>query len=127
MSTIVGPLEAVNIGGREFEVASDADISRALGGKENTILPNGGGGARQQKVAKPWSLSGLQVVVDDSRDDHAYLQEIADAPGWTECAATFASGITFSGSGTIVGEFTYSSTNGTASLDLSGPNKLERQ
>ena len=46
MTAVGGPVESVNIDGRYFAVAADADIGRELGGFTNENQPNGDGTAR---------------------------------------------------------------------------------
>lgn len=125
--SLAGPIESVSIGGRIFSVAQDADTSRKLGGKENEIMMNGDGTARTIQTRVAWSIAGLQLSIDDEQGDHEYLQQIADSARQEPINITYASGVTYGGAGTIVGEMTTSSANQTASLGLSGPGKLTPQ
>jgi osmotically-inducible protein OsmY len=127
MSIIAGPVESVGIGGRVFSVAQDADTSRKLGGKENEQMMNGDGTTRTSQTRVAWSVSGLQLSIDDEQGDHEYLQGIADRAAQVPINLTYASGVVYGGTGTITGEMTTSSANQTASVTLSGPGKLERQ
>lgn len=127
MAAIGGSIESVTLKGREFTVAADAESQRKLGGFENEVRANGDGTARIIKTRVPLSLDGLTLVVDDSRGDHEFLQGLADRGDFWPLAITYASGVTYGGTGQIVGEMQFSSQASTAQLSLSGPGKLTRQ
>ncbi len=122
-----GSIESVSIAGRIFSVASDADSNRKLGGFMNTVLANGDGTARIQKTREPWLLDGLQLAIDDLRDDHEFLQQIADSNNMETIVITYASGATYQGEGTITGDLQTASMATTAAVTLSGQDKLTRQ
>lgn len=125
--SIGGPIERVSIAGRAFSVAQDADVTRKLGGKENEIQLNGDGTGRTIQTRVAWSLTGLQLSIDDEATDQEFLQEVSDRAAYVPINVTFASGETYGGTGTVTGELTASSANATGSLTLSGPGKLVRQ
>ncbi len=127
MPAIGGSLETVTIRGREFAVAADAEANRKLGGFENEVMANGNGTARIIKTRVPLTLDGVVVEIDDSRGDHEFLQEVADFNDFVTIALTYASGITYQGSATIVGEFQASSQSATAPISLMGPGILTKQ
>ncbi len=127
MSAIGGSIESITLNGREFPVAADAEAQRKLGGFENEVQANGDGSAREIKTRVPLSIDGLTVEVDDSRGDHEFLQEFADSSGFKPIAITYASGITYQGSATIVGEMQSSSQSATAAVSLMGPGTLTKQ
>lgn len=125
--SVGGSIESVSIDGREFAVAADADGTRKLGGFSNEVQPNGDGSARIIKSRMAWMLGGLTVHVDDNREDQEYLQSIADRKTTVPISVTFASGLTYSGSGTIVEEIEWSSQNTTAGISLSGGGTMTKQ
>lgn len=125
--SVVGPIQDVSINGRTFAVAEDADVSRNLGGRQNTLLRNGNGTVRVQQNNVAWSLSGLQLAVDDDAGDHEFLQNIANSGNLVPMNITYASGVVYGGQGTITDEMTYSSASGTASVTLSGQGQLAKQ
>ncbi len=127
MAAIGGSIQSVTLKGREFAVAADAESQRKLGGFENEVRANGDGTARIIKTRVPLSLDGLTLVVDDSRGDHEFLQGLADRSDFWPLAITYASGVTYGGTGQIIGEMQFSSQASTAQLSLSGPGKLTRQ
>lgn len=122
-----GSIESVNVGGREFAVAADAEAQRKLGGWENEVLANGNGTARQIKTRVPLSLEGLTLEVDDDRGDQEYLQGLADGSSFFVLGVTYASGLTYQGQAQITGEFAYSNTSATAQTNFGGPGKLTKQ
>lgn len=127
MPAVGGSIESISLEGREFPVAADAEAQRKLGGFENEVLANGNGTARLIKTRVPLSLDGLTVEVDDSRDDHEYLQELSNRTDFFAIALTYASGITYQASAQFVGETQTGSQSATASVNLMGPGVLTRQ
>ena len=127
MSAIGGSIESVTLQGRIFAVASDSEVQRKLGGFENEVQSNGDGSTRMVKTRVPWSLDGLVVEVDDTRGDHEFLQDLSDLNDYFPVAITYASGLTYQGTGQIVGEMSSSSQAATASVSLMGKGVLTPQ
>lgn len=127
MPAIGGPILALSIGGRDFAVASDSDVSRKMGGIEADVQMNGNSTGRIIQSLVGWSISGANVEIDDSRQDEEYLKEIAESTDWTDISITMASGYVYQGSGTVTGEAPVSSANATASINLMGEGQLTQQ
>ena len=127
MSAIGGSIESITLDGQNFAVAGDADTQRKIGGWENEMQANGNGTARMIKTRVPWGLTGVQVVVDDDRDDQSYLQELANRNDSFPIAITYASGAIMVGDGQITGEVQYSNNSSTASLEMAGEGVLSSQ
>lgn len=127
MSAVGGSIESVNLSGREFAVAADAEAQRKLGGWENEVQANGDGTARLIKTRVPLSIAGLTIEIDDDRGDQEFLQDLADQNDFWALGITYASGNTYQGTGQIVGENPASSQSATAAIDLMGPGKLTKQ
>lgn len=125
--SVGGPIEEITLAGRSFAVAGDVDATRILGGRTNTVSPNGNGTARKIEEVRPWSLDGVNLSIDDTAGDHEFLQELAERKGFFPITVTLASGSVWSGSGTITGDISSSTQNTTASVGLQGPQRLERQ
>ncbi len=125
--SVGGSIESVSIKGRNFAVAADAEGNRKLGGFENAIEVNGNGTKRTVQTRVGWKIDGLTLSIDDDRGDHEFLQDIADSGEDVPIAATFASGATYGGAGTITGEIMWSSQNTTAGVTLEGGGKLKKQ
>lgn len=127
MAAVGGSIESISIDGRNFAVASDADVERKLGGYENEVQPNGNLTARLIKTAVTWMLGGLQVEIDENRGDQQFLQDRADSNAFLDCTITFASGVTYNGAGQITDELTFSSQSSTASVSMNGQGRLTQQ
>ena len=122
-----GSIESVSLNGRNFAVAADAESQRKIGGFENEVSPNGDGTARLIKTVMSWSLDGIALVIDDVRSDQEFLQGLADANDFFAISITYASGVSYSGTGQISGDFTASSQNVTGEVTLAGPGVLTKQ
>lgn len=122
-----GSIESISIRGRLFAVASDADAQVKLGGFENEKQSNGDGSARTVKTRVPWSITGLQVDINEAKGDHEFLQEIQDSLDDVSVTVTYANGTTRQGTGTITDEVQYSTQNATATVSLGGGGKLTQQ
>ncbi len=127
MTAVGGSIESVSIRGRLFPVASDADVTRKLGGFETEVQANGDGTARIVKSRVPWSVDGLSIEINDDRADHEFLQEITGGNDFVAISITFASGVVYQGRGVVSGELGASSQNATAGITLSGPGELTQQ
>jgi len=127
MAAVGGSIESVNLDGRNFPVAADAEAQRKLGGFENEVLANGDGGARLIKTRVPLMIDGLTLEIDDDRADHEFLQALSDRNDFFPLVISYASGADYQGSCQIVGETQASSQNATASVTLSGPGILTKQ
>jgi hypothetical protein len=127
MSAIGGSIESIQVAGRNFAVAADAESQRKRGGFENEVQANGDGTARIIKTRVPLKIDGLTVECDDSRGDHEFLQDLANRNDFFPIAITYASGVTFQGQAQITGEMQVSSQNATAAITLEGPGQLTRQ
>lgn len=124
--SVGGSVESLTLDGRTFSVAADADTTRNLGGTDNEIEMNGDGTYRIVKTRVPSKVDGVTLSIDDSRGDAEYLQELKDKKDGFPFSITYASGVIYQGTGTIVGETGISSQNSTASITISG-SKLTKQ
>lgn len=132
MSAIGGSIRNISIAGRSFTIAADADGERDIGGFSNEVQANGDGTVRVIKTRKPWMFSGLSVSVDDTRDDHTFLQGVADGKdagedGLYDCTFTLVSGATFQGRGIVADDLKFSTQNSTCDITLSGSDALTKQ
>ena len=127
MAGVGGSIQDVSVKGRLFSVAADADAARKMGGFENEVSANGDASARLLKTRVPWNLEGIAVTIDDDAGDLEFLQEVADGNGYVTITITFVNGNTYAGTGQITGDFAASSASATATLNMSGPQKLVKQ
>ena len=126
-ASVGGSIEAVDIAGRNFSVAADADANRSLGGFTNEVSPNGDGTARILKTRVAWSVDGLSLQINNDNQDLEYLQSIADGLDFVPMTITFADGNTYQGNGIVMGDVKASSATATAPIGLSGPANLSIQ
>jgi len=128
MAAVGGSIQEVNLSGRTFAVAADAEAQRKLGGWENEVQANGDGfTARIIKTRVPLSITGLTLEIDDSRGDNEFLQELANGVDFFPLGITFASGKTYQGRAAITDALEVSSQNATAAVSLMGPGTLTLQ
>ena len=127
MPAIGGSIESITLDGREFTVAADAEAQRKLGGFENEWQMNGNGTARLIKTRTAWSLDGVVIEVDDSRNDQEFIKELTDRNAEFPIAITYASGLTYQGTGQVIGENAASSQSATQAVSLMGPGILSQQ
>ena len=119
-----GSVESVTIDGRKFAVPADSDFARKLGGFENDVEANGDGSAREVKTRVPWSLSGGAVSIDDTRDDHEFLQNIADSNAFVTVTIAYVSGISYTGEGKMTEALEHKSMNTVMDISFKGRGKL---
>jgi hypothetical protein len=127
MSAVGGPIIGLNLNGRPFSVAEDAESNRKIGGSENEIQLNGDKTARLIKTLVAWMADGLTVSCDDDNEDHEFIQSLADLNSFFPITAEYASGAIWQGDGQITGEIAYSSKNSTIPLTLSGTGNFTKQ
>lgn len=127
MPAIGGSIESIDLAGRSFPVAADNEVQRKLGGFENEVPANGDGSSRLIKTRVSLSLTDVQMEVDDDRGDHEFLQDLADRKDFFPVVITFASGISYQGTGQITGELQYSSQTAMATASFGGSGKLTKQ
>lgn len=127
MAAIGGSIESVNLNGRTFAIAADADVNRKHGGFENEVQANGDGSGRLIKTRVPWGLEGLQLAIDDDRGDQEFLQDLSNTKGFFPINATYASGAVFQGTGQITGDLQSSNQAATGAVKLMGTGTLTKQ
>ena len=127
MPAVGGSIEELNLNGRSFPVAADAEAQRKLGGWENEVQSNGDGTARLIKTRVPLALDGMTLETDDNRGDAEFLQELSDSNDFFPIAITYASGLTYQGTAQLVGETQTSSQSATTAVSLMGPGILTKQ
>lgn len=76
MAAVGGPIRDITIAGRTFQVDGENEIEMFLGGWTNEIVSNGDGSARLIKTPKTGQANKLPLVIDDSRGDEAFIQEV---------------------------------------------------
>lgn len=124
---IGGSIENISIKNRLFPVAADADVTTSLGGFTNEVQSNGDGSTRQVKTRTKWMLDGVQLELDNIRQDLEFLQGISDAQEDVPIVISLVDGTAYQGRGTVEGDVTRSTQNATGTMTLAGPGKLAQQ
>lgn len=124
--SVAGSIHDISLEGRNFSVAAGCDAELNLGGYENSTIRFGDGTTGITMARKAWSLRGVEISINDMRDDEEYLASIRNNGVFVNVAVTMASGAVYVGLGTIVGPVDRSTAAGTASIDLEGDGALTR-
>ncbi len=128
MAIVGGPIESASIKGRTFGVPQDADVKIMLGGDSNKFEMNGDGKTgRIVKEKKAHKVSGLQLSIDDDRDDHQFLQDIIDGYELVDWSVTKPNGDVYSGQGIITEDAEASVKNATMEVTIEGPGRAQKQ
>ena len=124
---IGGPISEVSIDGRGYTVAADNDANRQLGGYVAEVKENGDGSARKTITPKRWEVSDIQIAIDDSTDDHEFINNNSGKKEWSKIDITLASGVVLNARGSVIGETPVGSQDTLASISLAGPGQLTKQ
>jgi len=127
MSTTGGSVISISLNGRQFAIPADTDLNIKRGGFESETQANGDGTVRNVKTRVPWGILGCVVSINDSQQDHQYLQGLADGNAEIDVVMELASGAIETGKGYINGELQRATQATTASFDLMGQGKLNQQ
>ena len=111
MAAVGGSIRELSLQGRNFAVLADNDVSRKIGGSENSVEANGDGTGRLIKNQMPFNLDGVSVACDDSRGDQEFVQDIADSNDFVTGTITYADGSVWQGNVQVVGEIVHSNAN----------------
>jgi len=120
MSKSSGALESIVIGGRRFTCDSEDEPKFKLPGFENEVLPNSDGTFRQKKKKVAGTITDINIVIDDSRGDQAYIEETAANLDFVDVSATKVDGTLVSGSMQITDEKVLDGGANTMSISLAG-------
>jgi hypothetical protein len=91
-----------------------------LGGKTAESKPNGNGTFRVIVKQTMSSITGLPLVIDDTRSDQEFLQDLADRKKPFDFSITYANGKTYQASMMIEGEIKASSQDPICTVELRG-------
>lgn len=120
MSKSSGALESIVIGGRRFTCDSEDEPKFKLPGFENEVLPNSDGTFRQKKKKVAGTITDINIVIDDSRGDQAYIEETAANLDFVDVSATKVDGTLVSGSMQITDEKVLDGGANTMAISLAG-------
>ena len=127
MASVGGSIKAITIDGRPFSVAADADVALKRGGKKITVASNGDATARYLGEVEPWSLSGIDVSIDNNKDDAGFLQANADAMTAVNCTIELIDGNVFQGKGIVADDHDFSTAKAVTGITLMGEGNLTSQ
>jgi len=120
MSKSSGALESIVIGGRRFTCDAEDEPKFKLPGFENEVLPNSDGSFRQKKKRVPGTWTDLNIVIDDSRGDQAYIEELAASLDFVDVSGTKVDGTLVSGLMQITDEKVLDGGANTMAISLAG-------
>lgn len=117
----------MQVSGRIFGVAADSDPTINLGGYNNEVLPNGDQATvRKKMTVVPWSIENIDLEINHVRGDLEFLQSVANNSDLVVITLVLQTA-TFTGLGTITGEFKAATQATTAPCNFMGAGSLEQQ
>lgn len=120
MAAVGGPIREVNIAGRPFQVGGDNEVEFFPGGWTNEVESNGDGSSRLIKSPKTGQLNKVPIVIDDSRGDEAFLQEIMNKHEFVKIYFTDINEHVYGGEMQIVGDAMTNKRTMIKEIDLQG-------
>lgn len=115
-----GAFESIVIGGRRFPCKSDDSPKVSLKGKENETIMHGDGSHHVKQTWVPGHISDINVIIDDTRDDLGFLQNLQDKGELVPITATKVSGAVLSGNVQIIDKIEIDEGESTVELNLEG-------
>lgn len=116
-----GAWESITINGRRFTCKADDDVNYHLsGGFENEILMQGDGSMQQKKTRVPGAISGININIDDSRDDLEFIEECQNSLDFFPVTGTKVDGTVLAGNMQITDKNDVSSAENTLELSFEG-------
>jgi len=116
-----GPLESININTRRFPVDGEINAVLNLDGYTNEVKPNGQPGeSRIIKSRRSGKIGAIPLVIDSSRGDVEFLQEIMNSNDFVDFYATGVDGITWEGNVQIVESPELATKDGTMEIVVMG-------
>jgi hypothetical protein len=116
-----GDIRQLTINSREFDVkGGDANVNIDTGGFANEAGLTGNGNLAVTQRRKAAGFSDCPIVIDDTRQDLEYLQDIANKGESVPVTMTLASGKVYSGALLPVGDLAKATGDGTLSLEMRG-------
>jgi len=115
-----GAFESIVIGGRRFATKADDSVETLLKGKTNETIMHGDGTFHNKKEWHPGHIKGINVIVDDMKNDKKFLQDLQNSDNTIGITATKVSGVVVSGNVQIIDELACKEDEGTIELNLEG-------
>ncbi|WP_432631798.1 hypothetical protein [Brachyspira sp.] len=120
MAAVGGPIRDVTIEGRTFQVDGENEVEMFLGGWTNEVVANGDGSARLIKSPKAGQANKLPLVIDDSRGDEAFIQEIMNRHEFIKISFTDINEHVYAGEMQLVGDAMTNKRTMIKEIDLQG-------
>lgn len=116
-----GPLESITLNNRRFPVDGEVNAMISLSGFTNEVKPNGDGKSfRIVKTAKTAKAKAIPIIIDNSRGDMEFIQEIMDSADPVPFFATEVDGTVWEGEVMISGDPEKSAKEGTMEIEVHG-------
>lgn len=115
-----GALESIVINGRRFTCKNDDDCEIELPGFSNETVVHGDGTVTYKKVRHTGHISGINLLLDNDRDDHEFLQEAQNSLDALDISATEVDGTVYAGSMQLTEELTRSTGENSMPVILQG-------
>lgn len=126
MATIRGgDVRGFSLGGRSFQVITEAAFELTPSGKQNEFKATGAGQMVGTQKRVLGAIDGIEVSIDNESGDLEYLSGVRDDGEPVAANLDLADGSAWAGSLGIEGDLKYKTDTGTATLSLRGP-KLEQ-
>ena len=120
MSKAGGALESIVINGRRFTCDAEDEPKFKLPGFENEVVANADGTFRQKKTRVAGTITDINIVTDDSREDQQFIEESAAGLDFLAVSATKVDGTLVSGNMQITDEKTLDGKANTMAISLAG-------
>ena len=120
MSKAGGALESIVINGRRFTCDAEDEPKFKLPGFENEVVANADGTFRQKKTRVAGTITDINIVTDDSREDQQFIEESAAGLYFLAVSATKVDGTLVSGNMQITDEKTLDGKANTMAISLAG-------
>lgn len=120
MSAAGSAFTSMVIDGRRFTCDSEDEPKLKLPGYENEVAPNADGTFRQKKTRVAGTITDVNLVMDDSRGDQAFIDERAASLDFLPVTGTKVDGTIVSGNMQITDEKVLDVKANTMSISLAG-------
>ena len=120
MSATGSALTSIVLAGRRFTCDSEDEPKFKLPGYENEVAPNADGTFRQKKTRVAGTITDVNIVMDDSRGDQAFIEEAAASLDFLPVTATKVDGTIVSGNMQITDEKVLDVKANTMAITLAG-------
>ena len=120
MSKAGGALASIVLDGRRFTCDGGDEPKFKLPGYENEVVPNADGTYRIKKTRVAGTITDINIVTDDERGDHAFIEEAAAKNDFLAISGTKIDGTLISGNMQITDEKTLDGKANTMAISLAG-------